>query len=93
MDRVGWLADDGPVPTAKVAAADDLPPAYFSKHLQALSSPGIVVSTPPARRLPARARPEEITSLEVVTAIEGPDEAFRETPAGGDKPATLLTRT
>jgi Rrf2 family protein len=73
-----WLDDHGPVPTAKLAAAFELPPAYLNKQMQALSKAGIVASTPGARGgfLLARA-PEEITLLDVVTAIEGPDEAFR----------------
>jgi Rrf2 family protein len=75
---LAWLDDAGPLPTATLAAAFDLPAAYLNKQLQALARDGIVTSTPGARggfRL-AR-RPQDITLLDVVTAIEGPDDAFR----------------
>jgi len=75
---LAWIGDGGPVPTARLAAAFELPPAYLNKHLQALSKAGIVTSTPGAKggfRLSRR--PGEITLLDVVTAIEGPEDAFR----------------
>jgi Rrf2 family protein len=75
---LAWLEDEAPLPTSTLAAAFDLPPAYLNKQLQALVKRGILSSTPGVRggfRL-AR-RPGDITLLDVVTAIEGPDEAFR----------------
>lgn len=75
---LAWLDDDSPLSTATLAAAFDLPPAYLNKQLQALAKEGIVASTPGVRggfRL-AR-RPNEITLLDVVNAIEGTEEAFR----------------
>jgi Rrf2 family protein len=55
-----------------------LPAAYLNKQLQALARAGIVVSTPGPRGGFQLARsPEKITLLDVVVAIEGPDEAFR----------------
>ena len=75
---LAWLEDEGPLSSATLAAAFDLPPTYLNKQLQALARDGIVTSTPGARggfRL-AR-RPSQITLLDVVTAIEGPDDAFR----------------
>jgi Rrf2 family protein len=75
---LAWLGDAEPVPTGRLAATFELPPAYLNKQLQALSKAGILTSTPGPRggfRL-ARA-PEDISLLDVVTAIEGPDEAFR----------------
>ena len=75
---LAWLDDGSPLSTATLAAAFDLPPAYLNKQLQALAKHGIVSSTSGARggfRL-AR-RPDEITLLDVVTAIEGAEDAFR----------------
>jgi len=73
-----WLPSEQAVPAAKLAAFYGLPAAYLNKQLQALARAGIVSSTSGPRggfRL-ARAA-ERITLLDVVVAIEGPDEAFR----------------
>ena len=75
---LAWLGDAAPVSTAKFAAEFGLAPAYLNKCLQALVRAGILTSTAGARggfRL-AR-RPDKVTLLDVVTAIEGNDEAFR----------------
>ncbi|WP_031071580.1 RrF2 family transcriptional regulator [Streptomyces sp. NRRL WC-3742] len=75
---LAWLGDEHPVPTARLAAWFDLPPAYLTKRLQALVRAGILTSTPGAKggfRL-GRA-PELITLMDVVAAIEGTEEAFR----------------
>ena len=75
---LAWLDDDEPVSTARLAAAHELPPAYLNKQLQALVRNGLLASEPGVRggfRL-ARA-PEEITLMDVVTAVEGRDTAFR----------------
>jgi Rrf2 family protein len=75
---LAWLDDEGPLSTSTLAAAFDLPSTYLNKQLQALARNGIVASTPGVRggfRL-AR-RPEDISLLDVVTAIEGPEDAFR----------------
>jgi Rrf2 family protein len=75
---LAWLGADEPVPTAKLAAAHDLPAAYLNKQLQALSKAGIVTSTPGVRGGFRLARdPARITLLDVVTAIEGGEDAFR----------------
>ncbi len=75
---LAWRDDDRPVPTARLAEGHDLPPAYLNKQLQALVRAGILTSEPGARGgfLLAR-RPESITLMDVVAAVEGPDEAFR----------------
>ncbi|TQM10967.1 BadM/Rrf2 family transcriptional regulator [Pseudonocardia kunmingensis] len=66
------------VPAARLAAYHDLPPVYFNKQLQALARAGIVVSVPGPRGGFRLARPpEQITFMDVVVAIEGPDPAFR----------------
>jgi Rrf2 family protein len=75
---LGWLAIERPVPTAKLAATFELPTAYLNKHLQALVRADVLVSSAGARGGFRLARPpEEITVLEIVTAIEGREAAFR----------------
>ena len=73
-----WLPPGQAVPAAKLAAFYELPAAYLNKQLQALARAGIVSSTSGPRGGFQLARsPERITVLDVVVAIEGPDEAFR----------------
>ncbi|MET7645818.1 Rrf2 family transcriptional regulator [Streptomyces sp. NPDC005426] len=75
---LAWVGDEEPVSTAKLAAWFDLPQAYLNKRLQALVRAGILSSTAGARGGFRLARlPERITLMDVVTAIEGPDDAFR----------------
>ncbi|GLF92636.1 RrF2 family transcriptional regulator [Streptomyces yaizuensis] len=75
---LAWLGDDRPVPTARLATWFDLPPAYLAKRLQALVRAGVLASTPGARGGFSLGRPpERITLMDVVTAIEGTDDAFR----------------
>ncbi len=76
--NLAWLGEDRAVPAAKLAAFYELPAAYLNKQLQALARAGIVTSTSGPRGGFRLARPpEEITLMDVVAAIEGPDEAFR----------------
>ncbi|MEV6305689.1 Rrf2 family transcriptional regulator [Actinoplanes sp. NPDC051861] len=73
-----WLPDGQAVPTGRLAAFYELPPAYLNKQMQALARAGIVSSTPGPRGGFRLARePERITLLDIVVAIEGADEAFR----------------
>ncbi|MGK5675735.1 RrF2 family transcriptional regulator [Micromonospora sp. URMC 106] len=73
-----WLPGGHAVPVAKLAEFYGLPAAYLNKQLQALARAGIMTSTPGPRGGFQLARsPERITLLDVVVAIEGPDEAFR----------------
>ncbi|GAA3470467.1 RrF2 family transcriptional regulator [Nonomuraea roseola] len=74
---LAWLGEQ-PVSTAKFATLFELPPAYLKKRLQVLVRAGILASAPGARGGFLLARPpERITLMDVVTALEGPDEAFR----------------
>src|SRR5918992_5119980 len=76
--NLAWVGTDQPLTAAKLAAYHDLPAAYLNKQLQALARAGIVSSTPGPRGGFQLARgPEQITLLDVVVAIEGPEEAFR----------------
>jgi Rrf2 family protein len=73
-----WLEDDEPVSTTQLAATYGLPTAYLNKQLQALVRAGVLESLPGARGGFRLARPpHKITLMDVVAAIEGPDEAFR----------------
>ncbi|WP_021594905.1 MULTISPECIES: RrF2 family transcriptional regulator [Actinomadura] len=73
-----WLEPGEAVTAARMAAFYALPAAYLNKQLQALARAGILTSTPGPRGGFRLARsPGDVTLLDVVTAIEGPDEAFR----------------
>lgn len=73
-----WLEPGEAVTAAKLAAYYALPAAYLNKQLQALARAGIVTSTPGPRGGFRLARsPADISLMDVVTAIEGPEEAFR----------------
>jgi Rrf2 family protein len=75
---LSWLEDDAPVTTAQLASGHELPPAYLNKQLQALTRADILVSVPGARGGFRLARPaSRITLMDVVTAIEGAQDAFR----------------
>ncbi|MFF0446556.1 RrF2 family transcriptional regulator [Streptomyces sp. NPDC004609] len=90
---LAWIGDDRPVPTARLAELFDLPQAYLNKRLQALVRAGILSSVAGARGGFLLARPpEKITFLDVVTAVEGPEDPFRCTEirqrgAGAEAPA------
>ncbi|MBC9714389.1 Rrf2 family transcriptional regulator [Streptomyces sp. TRM66268-LWL] len=76
--NLAWIGEDRAVTAARLAAYHALPTAYLNKQLQALARAGIVTSTPGPKGGFRLARPlERITLMDVVTAIEGPDEAFR----------------
>ncbi|MEO3872063.1 Rrf2 family transcriptional regulator [Nonomuraea sp. B12E4] len=75
---LGWLKDEGPVSIRRLAAWFDLPQEYLKKRLQALTRAGILASTPGAGGGFSLARPpDQITIMDVVTAVEGPAEAFQ----------------
>ncbi|HEX7745592.1 MAG TPA: Rrf2 family transcriptional regulator [Micromonosporaceae bacterium] len=88
--NLAFLDPGDAVPAAKLAAFHELPAAYLTKQLQALGRAGIVSSVPGPRGGFRLARPpERITLLDVVSAIEGAEPAFRCTeirrqgPGGG----------
>jgi Rrf2 family protein len=75
--NLSW-ADGEPMTTARLAAFYELPAPYLNKQLQALTRAGILSSTPgPKGGFQLARSPENITLLDVVTAVDGPDEAFR----------------
>src|SRR5687768_17117966 len=72
-----WIPGET-VTAKKLAAFYELPTAYLNKQLQALSRAGIMSSTSgPKGGFQLAKRPEEITLLDVVVAIDGPENAFR----------------
>ncbi len=76
--NLAWAEPGEAVTATRLAAFFDLPAAYLNKQLQALARAGIVTSTSGPRGGFRLARsPREITLLDVVTAIEGPQDAFR----------------
>lgn len=81
IHSVGMLAGlsaEGVLSAAALAEFHGVSTSYLLKHLQALSGAGILQTVPGPRggyRL-ARAK-EEITLLDIVLAVEGPEPAFR----------------
>ncbi|MFD3532844.1 RrF2 family transcriptional regulator [Streptomyces sp. NPDC058664] len=76
--NLAWIGPGQAVTAARLAAYHELPPAYLNKQLQALARAGIVtsVSGPKGGFRLARGL-DRITLMDVVAAVEGPDEAFR----------------
>lgn len=75
---LGSLPPDVALPASRLAEFHGVPAAYLAKHLQALSRAGIAETTPGRKGGYRLARPsDEITLLDVVLAVEGPEPAFR----------------
>ncbi|GAB3247473.1 RrF2 family transcriptional regulator [Nocardioides dilutus] len=69
---------EGPVPATRLADFHGVSRTYLAKHLQQLSRAGLVSSTEGRVGGYVLTRPaEEISVLDVVLAIEGPESAFR----------------
>ncbi|MEU4326241.1 RrF2 family transcriptional regulator [Nonomuraea dietziae] len=76
--NLSWIETGEAMTAARLAAFYNLPTAYLNKQLQALARAGILTSTSGPRGGFRLARPlERITLMDVVTAIEGGEEAFR----------------
>jgi Rrf2 family protein len=76
--NLSWIDAGKAVTATKLAAYYNLPAAYLNKQLQALVRAGIVTSTPgPGGGFQLARRLEEITLMDVVSAIEGSQSAFR----------------
>ncbi|MFF2108478.1 Rrf2 family transcriptional regulator [Rhodococcus sp. ACS1] len=94
---LAWVDDDRPVSTAVLARSYDLPAPYLNKQLQALVRAGILTSVPGAAGGFVLTRSaKHISVLDVVTAIEGAEEAFRCTEiraqgVGADMPPGQLS--
>lgn len=71
--------DEGRVlPAAAMAEFHGLSTSYLLKHLKALTKAGILASVPgPTGGYKLAKAPEDLTLLDVVLAVEGPEPAFR----------------
>lgn len=86
--NLALLGPEAAVPAARLAAFHDLPAAYLNKQLQALARAEVVASVPGRGGGFRLARdPSQITVLEVVTAIEGSQDAFRCTEIRANGPS------
>ena len=76
--NLAWTPAGEAVNSARLAEYYKLPAAYLNKQLQALFRAGILgsVSGPRGGFHLAR-RPENVTVLDIVLALEGPDPVFR----------------
>lgn len=76
--NLAWIGAERAVKASTLAAFYDLPTAYLNKQLQALARAGIVTSTSgPRGGFRLAKKPEDVTLLDVVVAIEGSEQAFR----------------
>lgn len=72
------LSPDGVLSAAALAEFHGVSTSYLLKHLQALSKAGILNTVPGPRGGYRLARdPKNITLLDIVIAVEGPEPAFR----------------
>jgi len=72
------LPIDGVLPASTLAEYHGVSTSYLLKHLQNLANAGILLSIPGPKGGYRLARePQQITLLDVVLAIEGPEPAFR----------------
>ncbi|MEU0373116.1 Rrf2 family transcriptional regulator [Streptomyces sp. NPDC006283] len=68
---------EGPVPATRLAELHDVSASYLAKQLQALSRAGLVRSVQgKAGGYVLTRDPASITVLDVVEAVDGPDQAF-----------------
>ncbi|MFI6395171.1 RrF2 family transcriptional regulator [Nonomuraea sp. NPDC050547] len=73
-----WLDPEEAITAKKLAAFYELPAAYLNKQLQSLVKAGILTSiSGPRGGFRLARRPDQITLLDIVTAIEGREDAFR----------------
>jgi len=75
--NLSWAAGEA-VTAKRLAAFYNLPTAYLNKQLQALTRAGILTSVSgPKGGFQLARDPRDISLLDIVVAIDGPDEAFR----------------
>ncbi|QPH52244.1 RrF2 family transcriptional regulator [Pontivivens ytuae] len=72
------LPEGGLLSAAALAEFHGVSPSYLLKHLQALSAANLLATVPGPKGGYRLARPaEDITLLDIVLAVEGPEPAFR----------------
>ncbi|TDW17277.1 BadM/Rrf2 family transcriptional regulator [Kribbella kalugense] len=75
--NLSWAPGEA-VTAKRLAAFYELPTAYLNKQLQALARAGILTSVSgPKGGFQLARDPRNISLLDIVVAIDGPDEAFR----------------
>ncbi|WP_426224943.1 RrF2 family transcriptional regulator [Pseudarthrobacter sp. DSP2-3-2b1] len=85
--NMSWTTPGEAVSSARLAEFYKLPAAYLNKQLQALVRAGILTSVSgPRGGFSLARRPEKISVLDVVLAIEGNEDAFRCEGILGDAP-------
>ena len=73
-----WVEPGRAVTATRLAAFYELPAAYLNKQLQALTRAGILTSVSgPKGGFQLARDPRDISLLDIVVAIDGPDDAFR----------------
>lgn len=78
MTMLASLSDEGVLSAAALAGFHGVSPSYLLKHLQALSAAGLVTTVPgPKGGYRLARKPDAITLLDIVIAVEGPQPAFR----------------
>lgn len=78
MTMLSGVSERGVLSAAALAEFHGVSTSYLLKHLQALSGAGLVSTVPgPKGGYRLAKRPEEITLLDIVLAVEGPAPAFR----------------
>jgi Rrf2 family protein len=76
--NMAWTPAGEAVNSARLAEFYKLPGAYLNKQLQSLVRAGILTSVSgPRGGFHLARRPENITVLDIVLALEGPEPAFR----------------
>lgn len=81
------------LPAARLAEFHGVPAAYLAKHMQALSRAGIVESVPGPKGGYRLAKSiDKVTLLDIVTAVEGDQPAFRCDEIRQRGPAALKDR-
>ncbi|MFF0340000.1 RrF2 family transcriptional regulator [Kribbella sp. NPDC004875] len=75
--NLSWASGEA-VTAKRLAAFYNLPTAYLNKQLQALTRAGILTSVSgPKGGFQLARDPRDISLLDIVVAIDGPDDAFR----------------
>ena len=85
--NMAWTPAGEAVNSARLAEYYKLPGAYLNKHLQALVRAGVMASVSgPRGGFRLARRPENITVLDVVLALEGSDSTFHCEGIAGNTP-------
>lgn len=78
VGMLAGLSESGVLSAAALAEFHGVSTSYLLKHLQSLSSAGIVATVPGPKGGYRLAQPtDKITLLDIVLAVEGPQPAFR----------------